>query len=106
MAVEIKDLGHGAYLVDGDVIRVKENAIGTHTEEGREFLVRTARNMKSGNPLIFHRGSGSLTMKVILPARHDDGRTRYIFGPGHYRSLPEDCRKILMEVFPEHASEI
>ena len=99
MAVEIRDLGHDAYLVDGEVIWIKENAIDAHTEAGRSFLIKQAEYMKSDNPLDFCRVYGPLTMELVFPKRHSTDDALYVAGPGHYRSLPK-------EVFPEYASEI
>lgn len=106
MAAEIRDLGHGAYLVDGEVIWIQEHAIDPNTEEGREYLIRSAQSMKTDDPLIFHRVCGPLTMEIVFPKRHNDDGMLYTAGPAHYHDLPDDCRKILREAFPGYASEI
>lgn len=106
MAIEIRDLGHDAYLVDGEVIWIQEHAVDPNTEEGREYLIRSAQSMKTDDPLMSYHVYGPLTMKIVFPKRHSDDDMLYTVGPAHYRDLPDDCRKILREVFPEYASEI
>lgn len=106
MADEIRDLGHDAYLINGEVIWVQENAVDPSTEDGRDFLIGCAEDMKSGDPFVFHRACGRLTLMLLYPKCVGPFGFCHTMGPGHYNMLPDDCRMILKEVFPEYATEI
>lgn len=104
MQHDIVDLGHGAYLVGRQAIRVMRGAIDVATPEGRACLLEQAEAMAS-SPL-WPRPYGEHTAARILPKEVLEGSDGYLAEPCHMSRMPDCAKDVLRKEFPEYADQI